>query len=329
MKKVLGIGNALTDILFKLENDKILDDLNLPKGSMQLIDNKKSEEIRSYFQSQASTMATGGSASNTINGITKLGTKGGFIGKIGNDDIGVFFSSHSKHNGVETFHITSDTTASGNCTILVSADSERTLCTFLGAASELLAEDLDPTIFSEYDIFHVEGYLVQNHDLIRAALSMAKETGLLVSIDLASFNVVEENRAFLREMIEKYVDIVFANEEEARAFSQTEPEKALHDIATLCDIAVVKLGKGGSLIKKDGKMYTVKAIEANSIDTTGAGDMYAAGFLHGLANDYSLEVCGKIGALVSGKVVEVIGAKLPDSTWEDIYKQVENIVNQY
>ena len=328
MKKILGIGNALTDILFQLNGDKILNDLNLPKGSMQLINNEKSEEILSCFQNQTSTMATGGSASNTINGITKLGTNGGFIGKIGKDDIGVFFSRNSKDNGVEPF-LKTTATASGNCTVLVSADGERTLCTFLGAASELLAEDLDPTIFFEYDIFHIEGYLVQNHDLIRTALKMAKEADLFVSIDLASFNVVEENRAFLREMIEKYVDIVFANEEEARAFSQTAPEEALHDIATLCDIAVVKLGKEGSLIKKDGKVHHVAAIKAVSIDTTGAGDMYAAGFLHGLANNYPLEVCGKIGALVSGKVVEVIGAKLPESTWEEIYRQIEDIVAQH
>lgn len=322
MKKILGIGNALTDILFRIQNDDVLSVLNLKKGSMQLVDDVKSEQILSLFANQASKMATGGSASNAINGLTKLGNEAGFIGKIGEDEIGDFFTQNSIENGVEPYLKVSET-PSGHCTVLVSADGERTLCTFLGAASELLAEDLDSTIFYEYDIFHIEGYLVQNNELIRTALKMAKEAGLVVSIDLASFNVVEDNRDFLLEMIEKYVDITFANEDEASAFSQSTPEDALHQIANICDIAVVKLGSQGSLIKRGENTYKVAAVKANCIDTTGAGDMYAAGFLHGFSQDLPLDVCGKIGSLVSANVVEVVGAKLSNEVWEYIYRKIE------
>ena len=218
MKKVLGMGNALTDILLQIEHDAVLLSLNLPKGSMQLVDDLKSVEISNILNNYSLKMATGGSASNTINGLTRLGVTAGFVGKIGKDDIGLFFTNDSIGNGV-TPHLLISETASGRCTVLVSPDGERTLCTFLGAACELLATDLKLEMFQGYDIFHIEGYLVQNHELIRTAVKLAKEAGLQVSIDLASYNVVEANLDFLHEIINKYVDIVFANEEEARAFT--------------------------------------------------------------------------------------------------------------
>ncbi len=326
MKKVLGMGNALTDILLQIENDSILASLNLPKGGMQLINTERSEEISFAVSQYDKIMATGGSASNTINGITKLGLNAGFVGKIGKDDIGLFFTNDSVNNGVNP-HLLLSETPSGRCIVLVSPDSERTLCTYLGAACELEASDLKPEMFQGYDFFHIEGYLVQNHDLIRTAVKMAKEEGLKVSIDLASYNVVEANLDFLHEIVKEYVDIVFANEEEARAFTTKEPKEALIQISNHCNIAVVKIGKEGSYIKSGDNQVQIKPRLAKAIDTTGAGDLYAAGFLFGLAKDYSLEVCGKIGSLVSGNVVEVLGAKMTDEVWEDIHAEIRKIVN--
>ena len=319
------MGNALTDILFQIESDEMLNSLNLVKGSMQLIENVKSEEIKSHFTPASATMATGGSASNTINGIAKLGLKSGFIGKVSNDFIGLFFSENSLENGV-TPHMQMSETPSGHCTILVSPDSERTLCTYLGAASELSAGDLKPEVFKGYDFFHIEGYLVQDHDLIRTALKMAKEAGLTTSIDLASFNVVRENLDFLHEITEKYVDITFANEDEAHVFTGKKPLEAVKDIAKLCKIAVVKIGKDGSYVHSGGEFHVVEPHLVKSVDTTGAGDLYAAGFLYGLANDYSLDICGKIGSLVSSRVVEVVGTKMSEATWSDIHEKIKAIV---
>lgn len=325
MKRVLGMGNALTDILLQIENDSVLAKLNLPKGSMQLIDAAKSDEIKEILSEIHPTMATGGSASNTINGITRLGGIAGFVGKIGKDTIGEFFMNDTLKNGVVP-HLLYSANSSGHCTVLVSADGERTLCTFLGAACELDAFDLSIEMFNGYDIFHIEGYLVQNHELIRTAVKLAKQAGLKVSIDLASYNVVEANLDFLNEIIRNYVDIVFANEEEARAFTGKEPKDALIHISEHCDIAIVKIGKEGSYIQSGDEYVNVKPILANCIDTTGAGDLYAAGFLYGLACEYSLELCGKIGSLVSANVVEVLGAKMSDETWEIINAEVKRMV---
>lgn len=326
MKKILGMGNALTDILLRIENDEVLAKLNLPKGSMQLVDGGKSKEITTLLSEISPKMATGGSASNTINGITRLGAAAGFVGKIGKDEVGEFFRNDMLNNGVVP-HLLYSETSSGQCTVLVSADGERTLCTFLGAACELDAKDLTPEMFVGFDIFHIEGYLVQNHELIRTAVKMAKEAGLQVSVDLASYNVVEENLDFLNEIIRDYIDIVFANEEEARAFTGKEPEQALIHIADHCDIAVVKIGKEGSFIKSGSESVLVKPRLANCIDTTGAGDLYAAGFLYGLANGYSLDICGKIGSLVSGNVVEVLGAKMTDEVWRQIHADIQKIIS--
>lgn len=326
MKKILGMGNALTDILFQIESDEMLNTLNLVKGSMQLIENSKSEEIKSYFTPSSATMATGGSASNTINGIAKLGLSSGFIGKISDDSIGQFFAANSLENGVEP-HMQMSETPSGHCTILVSPDSERTLCTYLGAASELYAKDIKPEIFEGYHYFHIEGYLVQDHDLIRTALKMAKEAGLTTSIDLASFNVVRENLDFLHEITEKYVDITFANEDEAHVFTGKKPIEAVKDIAKLSKIAVVKIGKDGSYVQSGDQFHVVEPHLVKSVDTTGAGDLYASGFLYGLANDYSLDVCGKIGSFVSSKVVEVIGTKMSEETWKEIAEKVDEFTS--
>lgn len=325
MKKVLGMGNALTDILLRIDSDQVLEELKLPKGSMQLIDLQKLGEIRSKLNFDTSVMATGGSASNTINGITKLGAEAGFFGKVGQDEIGDFFQRDLMANGVSSL-LGYSKNLSGNCTVLVSPDGERTLCTFLGAAAELDESDINESIFNGYDIFHIEGYLVQNHSLIRKAVQLAKKAGLLVSIDLASYNVVESNHAFLLEMVKEYVDIVFANEEEARAFTGREPHEALIQIADHCLIAVVKIGKQGSFVKSGDETHTIAPFMATSIDTTGAGDLYAAGFLYGLANNLSLDVCGKIGSLVSSKVVEVLGAKMSQIVWNEVKLQISSFV---
>jgi sugar/nucleoside kinase (ribokinase family) len=172
----------------------------------------------------------------------------------------------------------------------------------------------------------MEGYLVFNHALIKAGVELAKANGLKVALDLSSFNVVEANLDFLKDLIKNNVDILFANEEEAKAFTGLEPEAALHEIAKDCELTVVKLGKEGSLIKNGEEVVRVGSIKAKALDTTGAGDAYAAGFFYGLTKGYSLEVSGKIAALVSGKVVEVMGPNLPETAWEKVKAEIAAIV---
>jgi len=326
-KKVLGLGNALVDIMTQLEDESLLNTFGLPKGSMQLVDRIKSDEVVKGTKHLKSSLAAGGSAANTINGLAKLGASCGFIGKIGKDEMGNIFVNDMVNSGIEPFFIQSET-ESGRAVALVSPDSERTFATYLGASVELSDKDLKQADFKGYDYLHIEGYLVQNHALIEKALQLAKAEGLQVSLDLASYNVVEENLAFLQEMSKKYVDILFANEEEARAFTgDSNPEKALDIMAESVAIAIVKVGKNGSFIKKDGKKYKVGIIQAQSIDTTGAGDLYAGGFLYGLMNNLSLEKAGEIGAILSGNVIEVIGAKMDEERWTKIKEKVKTIAN--
>ena len=327
MKKILGMGNALTDMLLQLDDDKLINSMNFTRGGMYLIDFAKTQEIRTQFDLSNVKKAAGGSASNTVKGIARLGGQAGFIGKVGQDDIGRFFYEDSVLNGIEPRLIYSEN-SSGQCTVFVSKDGERTMCTYLGAANDMLPEDITVDMFGGYDIFHVEGYLVQNQELISKVVKMAKEAGLMVSMDLASYNIVEENLDFLKDLVGKYVDIVFANEEEARAFTGKDTLNALSDIARDSFIAIVKVGANGSFVKSNGNKHTIRAYAANCVDTTGAGDLYAAGFLYGLANDLPLDVCGKIGSLVSSKVVEVVGAQMDEDVWKKINQEVKEIIQE-
>ncbi len=324
MAKILGMGNALVDALVRIDNDHFLQQQNLPKGSMQLVDWETSHRVRQATAHFQPTHASGGSAANTIHGLAKLGIETAFLGKIGRDEIGGLFKNDMISAGVTPLLAESDS-PSGLAMALISPDSERTFATFLGAAVELSANDLQSHLFQGYDIFHIEGYLVQNYELIEKAMKLAKEAGCKVSIDLASYNVVEAHLPFIQKMVDQYVDIVFANEEEAKAFTGKEPEEALMEISKNVDYAIVKVGKKGSLVRHAGVNYSAGVIQATSIDTTGAGDLYASGFLYGLTQGLPLNHCAAIGSITSGNVIEVIGAKMDEARWERIYKMTHDL----
>jgi len=316
MKKVLGLGNALTDILLNV-NDEDVKSLGISKGSMNHISFEQALAIQQQFSSIRKSMIAGGSASNTVNAIASMGGNAAFIGKLGNDEIGEFFRQDTLRNGVKPQFLHSSL-ISGCCIVLITPDGERTFCTYLGAAADIQEENIIPEMFGGYDIFHIEGYMVQDHAVIEKAVRLAKQQGLLVSLDLASFNIINENKEFLTRLVNDYVDIVFANEDESLAYTNLDPEAALDVLAEQCKIAVVKIGKRGSMIKRGDEKHIIPAICTNCIDSTGAGDYYAAGFLYGIASDMELQHCGELGTLTAGRVCEVVGAKLPDETWIEI-----------
>ncbi|PLX14465.1 MAG: adenosine kinase [Marinilabiliales bacterium] len=321
MAKILGIGNALVDLLIQIEEDSFLEELNLPKGSMQLVESDIKDLIAQKSSNLKKSMASGGSAANTIHGLARLGTETSFIGTVGNDETGDFFIDDLKKSNINPL-LNIGENPSGLASTLISKDGERTFGTYLGAAVELNDVHLKAEQFLGHDYLHIEGYLVFNNKLIERALILAKENGLKVSLDLASYNVVEANLDFLKEMISKYVDILFANEEEAKAFTGLEPEEALEEISKMVDIAIVKVGKEGSFIKSGNEKIKIGVIEANALDTTGAGDLYAGGFLHGLAQGKDFEYCGKLGALLAGTVIQDIGAKISDENWHEIKEEI-------
>lgn len=319
MKKVLGLGNALTDILYQVSEEE-LQQLNLPKGSMNLISMEQAQEIQERFANVRMRMVAGGSACNTITTIASLGGKAAFIGKIGNMGVGDFYREDLIRLGVSPIMLKSEDKMSGCSIVLITPDGERTFATYLGAALDMKPEDINHEAFSGYDIFHLEGYLVQNHALIEKAVRLAKEMKCKVSLDLASYNVVQENRDFLRDLVHRYVDIVFANEEEARAFTGMGPEESLIELAKECEIAIVKVGKKGSLVRNnaDNRQYQIGAVSTCCVDSTGAGDLYAGGFLYALGEGFDLRRCAEIATIAAGRVCEVIGTKLSEETLDEI-----------
>lgn len=326
MDKIIGIGNALVDVLATLKDDTLLTQMELPKGSMQLIDDAKLLQINEHFSRIKTHLATGGSAGNTIVGLACLGAGTGFIGKIGNDSYGDFYRQNMQKHGIEEKLLTCDL-PSGVASTFISADGERTFGTYLGAAATLKVEDLALDMFKGYAYLYIEGYLVQDHDMILHAIELAREAGLQICLDLASYNIVAADLDFFTTLINKYVDIVFANEEEARAFTGKEPEEALSLIGKQCSIAIVKVGAGGSHIRKGTEKISVAAIPVKRVvDTTGAGDYFAAGFLYGLTCGYSLEKCAKIGSLLSGNVIQVVGTTMPQAQWDQIKLNINNIL---
>lgn len=324
MGKILAIGNALVDLLIRLPSDDLLSRFALQKGSMQLCDITLTQEIQAVTEDLEKHKASGGSSANTVHGLARLGIPVGYIGKVGKDEFGSFFRDDMHNHAIET-QLAISNTPTGIATALISPDSERTFATYLGAAVELSPDEITEEMLGGYEYLYLEGYLVFNNELMLKALSLAKKMKLKSIIDLASFNVVAANKDFLLDVISKYIHIVFANEEEAKALTGNDPEDALYDISKICDIAVVKIGKDGSFIKKKNKYYRAEGKLAHAIDTTGAGDLYASGFLYGLLNGMPLETCGRIGSITAGNVVEVLGAKMDDSRWEKIISEIKNI----
>lgn len=325
MKKILGIGSTLVDILSQVPNEEVLNELNLPKGSMTYVNINDAVSIGERLAQQyGSQRAAGDSAANTMSGLARLGAKSGFLTMMGNDEMGQFFTNEMTRTGVEMLALKSDT-PTGRVIAMVTPDGERTFATCLGASIELSPDDIKPELFDNWDIFYIEGYLVANPDMLRKAISTAKDKGLKIAIDLASYNVVEESRDFLLELVNNYVDIVFANEQEALALTGMEPENALHYIAERCEIAVVKIGAKGAYIQRGNEIVTIPPMKADVVDTTGAGDMWAAGFLAGLVKGENLQKCGMMGAIVAKNIIEVMGAKMDDERWDNIHKAIAEL----
>lgn len=326
MDKIIGMGNALVDVLVRIDDDSLLEKLHLPKGSMQLIQEDTLSEIRKYTSGMKIHRSTGGSAGNTICALAALGANPGFIGKVGQDETGTFFGDTLRQRGVNALLATCDL-PSGIASTFISTDGERTFGTYLGAAATLRAEDLSRKMFAGYNYLYIEGYLLQDHDLMLRAVQLAKEEGLQVCLDMASYNVVEAERDFFDQLIVKYVDIVFANESEALAYTGKAPHEALEEIASKCSIAVVKTGKEGSLVKKGTEVIQLLSCPVdNVLDTTGAGDFYAAGFMYGLTCGYSLEKCVQISTILATAVIQEVGTTLPAKKWDEIKLNIESLL---
>jgi len=320
--KIMTIGNALVDLLVILPSDAVLKKLNLIKGSMQLIDEHQRAKILQEVKAYPQKLVSGGSAANTAVGMGRLGMDVTYVGAIGLDDLGEFFKKDMEKQGVKTL-FESYPTPTGVSIVLVSPDGERTFATYLGAALSLSENIFLQSIHNEnFDCLYVEGYLVDNEEFLTKIIHSAVKRNIQIAIDLANFAVVEAKKAYLQHLIESYINIVFANNEECVAYCHATPTNSVNYWQKLPVLAVLKMGKEGSMVVRGEEVIHVPAYDVQVVDTTGAGDLFAAGFMYGLSHGWPLQKCLTVGNLLASEVIQVIGAKLTEEMWEKIKKLI-------
>jgi sugar/nucleoside kinase (ribokinase family) len=316
-RRIMGIGSALVDILVKA-GDAFVERTGVPKGGMVYFDPPTIDRVLQQADGTPQVVP-GGAACNTIAGVARLGGETRFLGKCGQDEFGDLFESELARSGVDTLLVRA-ATPTGRVLSLITPDSQRTMLTFLGASAEMVRDEIPPAHFEGCALALIEGYLVYNRDLFRYAMQCAHRASARIVLDLASFTVVEENHQDLKSIISQYVDILIANEDEARAFTGLENEfDALQAMAAQAELAVVKLGARGSMIAHEGQILTIPPLVGDGVvDTTGAGDLWASGFLYGLVREMPLAQCGRLASLCGFEVCRAIGASIPEEGWQRI-----------
>ncbi len=316
-KKIVGIGSALIDVL-AFEDDTFLNSISDIKGGMTLVENDFIDTVTEKLSGKPE-IVPGGAACNTIIGVGQLGGDAGFVGQCGKDEFGDFFESDLVKNHVAPQLFKSDG-VTGRVLSVITPDAQRSMFTHLGASAEMAPADVTAACFTDAAIVVIEGYLLFNRDLMMVSLKAAKEAGALIAMDLASFTVVEESKDFLFSDVMGYIDILIGNEDEARAFTgHTDEEKALAGLSEHAEVAVLKVGEKGSYIACNGEVTKIDPVTGgNAIDTTGAGDLWAAGFLYGVVNGLSVEQSGNLASACGFEVCQVTGANIPDEGWKRI-----------
>jgi sugar/nucleoside kinase (ribokinase family) len=310
---VTGLGNAIVDMIYPCD-EAFLKKHNVVKGAMRLIDEAEAERLSKEMQ--GAKILSGGSVANTIAGLANFGLKTGFIGKVKDDVLGLSFERELKAQGVE-YHTpkAQNDAATARCLVMVTPDGERTMNTFLGAAQNLTPADVHEGMIAASKIIYLEGYLWDPEQAKKAflyACEVAHKAGRKVALSLSDSFCVERYRdEFLMLLQQKHVDIVFANEAEAKALYQTqELEVALNALSQDVALAVVTLGSQGAIALSQNIRVSVPALQnIKVVDTTGAGDLFAAGFLAGFSRDKNLETSLKLGAIAAGEVISHLGAR--------------------
>ena len=323
MKKydVIGIGSPLLDFIVEVD-DNVLAEMDLKKGEMHLINEEKSKEILKKLKKHSVKTAPGGSSANTLAGVSVLGGSSLLMGKIGKDKHGDIYEQKTSDQGVSV-RLSRHDKMTGHAITFITPDAERSFAVHLGAALHFRKHDVFDDEIVASKILHIEGYQLEDHELKAAslhAMKIAKEHDVKVSIDLSDPALIGRNLDDLKELVKEYADIIFVNETEAEAFTGKKEEDALHEIYDICEIAIVKLGDKGSLIKANDMIYRIPIHKVDVVNTNGAGDAYAAGILYSIANNIDIEKAGKIAAYISGQVVASTGARLDRSLKEDIAK---------
>lgn len=316
---LIGVGNPLLDALIHVE-EAFVASIPGDKGGMVLVDDQAMADLLQKLPGRP-VEAPGGSAGNTAGAAARLGVRTTFLGKLGNDSAGDTYAAAFTAHGGDAHRFKRGDIANGRCLSLVTPDSERTMRTYLGAAMTLSPDEISVDDFRGCRHAHIEGYLLFNRDLMFKVLECAKAAGCSVSLDLASFEVVHACKDILDDILLQSVDLVFANEEEARALcdGETDEKLLIEKLLTLCPVAALKMGARGCIIGDRQGFAEVPAIAVeHPVDTTGAGDLWAAGFLYGWLRGQDLKQCARHGSELGAAVIQILGAHLPDSTWESL-----------
>ncbi len=327
--QVIGVGSPVVDFIAEIE-EGLLTKVGGEKGGMELVDADTLASLLALVGAMP-VKAPGGSAGNTTFALAQMGMACAFMGKVGRDENGAFYQGIFKELGGDCSRFKTDgRDPTATCVSLVTPDSERTMRTCLGAAMAFSPDDIVSGDFAGCRHAHVEGYLLFNRELLGAVLEATRAAGCTVSLDLGSFEVVRAAKDMLPEILDKYVDIVFANEEEAAAFcGHEDPQKGLAALSALCAVAAVKVGKEGAWLRNGRGEVRVPAMPADRVlDTTGAGDYWAAGFLFSHLNGYPLITSGRVGALLAKHVIGHMGAFLPRESWGRIIGEKTVLLSQ-
>jgi sugar/nucleoside kinase (ribokinase family) len=320
---VVGIGNAIVDVLVQAE-ESFLDDHGLSKGTMALVDESQAELL--YASVGPGLETSGGSAANTLAGIAQLGGRAAFIGRVRDDQLGAIFTHDIRSVGArfETPAVTTGP-STARCLILVTPDAQRTMCTYLGASVGLDPADLDLDLVRQSQMLYLEGYLWDSEEAKRAfiaAAEAARESGGQVALSLSDAFCVDRHRDSFLELVDGHVDVLFANEMEITALYRADSFEAAADrVRGRCRVAALTRSEQGSVLLAGDETIAIAPFRLGDlVDTTGAGDLYAAGFLHGYTRGESLERCGRLGSLCAGQVVTQLGPR-PQASLPELVRQ--------
>ncbi|MCR8539831.1 MAG: adenosine kinase [Prochlorococcus marinus CUG1439] len=309
---LIGLGNAIVDIIVNIE-DRFLEVNNLKKGSMNLINSHQSQSL--LKDCEVIKQISGGSSANTVVCLAELGNKVQFIGRVKNDEFGNFFSSDiKKSKTIFNTQPINEGAATAHSIIFITPDAQRTMCTYLGASIEFEPKDIDFNVLKESKYLYLEGYLwdseLAKNAFLKAA-QIAKLSNTKIILSLSDSFCVDRHRESFLELIDNYIDIVFCNESEVLSlFKKDKLDNCKVEISSLCELVVITQGSNGSLIINKNNVEEIKSMKKGKvIDTTGAGDIYAGGFIHGLINNYSLKKCGEIGSICAGQIITQLGSR--------------------
>ncbi len=311
--RVLGAGHACMDLLIPV-SEEFLTLVPGKKGGAQPIEIEKLNSLLIASQIKP-RLATGGSCANTIKGLASLGEQCAFLSHVGTDALGEHFIQYMKSLGiVGLFSKSIQPTAQVLC--LITPDGQRTMRFCAGCSEEMSDNDLHPAYFKSVKLLHIEAYIMRNGHLVESLMQLAKKANAIISIDLSSFELIHQFHEPLTKLLLQYVDIVFANKDETKALTGLDAFKGCFKLQEMCPIAVVLMGKNGCLVGHQGKVMHSPAFPAQVIDSTGAGDLFASGFLYGYLQNDSLAKCARIGNRLGSAIVEVQGTELPAEKWE-------------